>query len=182
MALARFWWLPNFITLVRLLLTPAAVMMIIDRDWASAFAIFVVAGLSDALDGWLAKTFSLQSELGAALDPLADKALIVSIYLALGVLGRAPAWLVVLIISRDILILGGVVVAWFFARPIEIRPHLTSKATTAVQLTLAGLLLAREAFSFRFEAAEEALIGLVAALTIASTTVYLWLWVRHMRP
>jgi cardiolipin synthase (CMP-forming) len=175
-------WVPNFITLGRLALTPAAIAMVAEKRWEGAFAIFVVAAASDALDGWLAKTFRLQSQLGAALDPLADKALIVSIYVALAIVDGVPSWLAILVASRDVMILGGVAVSWFLSGPVEIRPHVVSKATTLAQLLLAGLVLAGQAFDFRFEALESVLIGSVAALTIASASVYLWLWVQQMRP
>jgi cardiolipin synthase (CMP-forming) len=177
-----FRWLPNFITIGRLALTPAAIAMVADHKWNAAFSIFVVAALSDALDGWLAKTFELQTELGAALDPLADKALIVTTFAALAIAGAAPPWLAILVVSRDVMILGGVGASWLLSRPVTIRPHILSKATTVAQLSLAGLILAGEAFDFRFEAMESMLIGSVAALTIASASVYLWLWVQHMRP
>lgn len=174
--------LPNFITIARLLLTPVAIIMLADERWLAAFVVFVVAGVSDALDGWLAKTFSLQSELGAVLDPLADKALIMSIYVTLAIMGRAPLWLAILIVSRDALIVGGVSVAWFLGRPMKVRPHVASKITTAAQLALAAVILGGSAFGYRIEALETLLIGSVAALTIASASVYLLLWVQHMRP
>lgn len=182
MAFNWFASLPNFITIGRLVLTPAAVMMIVDRRWPEAFVIFAVAGVSDALDGLLAKTFSLQSELGAVLDPLADKALIVSIYISLAIAGDLPPWLAILVVSRDALILGGVLVAWFLARPVKVRPHFSSKITTALQIALAGLVLAGEAYGLRLDEARSALIASVAALTVASAGVYLSLWVQYMRP
>jgi cardiolipin synthase len=174
--------LPNFITLGRLALTPAAIVMVAERRWIGAFAVFAVASLSDALDGWLAKSFHLQSELGAVLDPLADKALIDSIYIALAIVDGLPAWLAIMVTSRDAMILGGVLVSWFLSRPVEIKPHFASKATTAAQLLLAASILAGQAFDFQFETIKSVLIGSVAALTIASASVYLWLWVQHMRP
>ncbi|KAF2989387.1 CDP-alcohol phosphatidyltransferase family protein [Methylocystis sp. MJC1] len=182
MASRWFASLPNLITIGRLVLTPAIIGLVIDEKWGAAFAVFVVAGISDALDGWLAKTYHLQSDLGAVLDPLADKTLIISIYVSLAAGGNLPVWLAILIVSRDALILGGVLVAWFLARPLKIRPHFSSKITTAVQIVLAAVILAGQAFGLRIEALEGALVASVAALTIASASVYLWLWVQHMRP
>lgn len=177
-----FAFLPNFITIARLVLAPAAVAMMSESRWQAAFLIFVVAGVSDALDGWLAKTFSLQSELGAVLDPLADKALLISIYVTLAIQGHAPVWLAILIVTRDALIVGGVSLSWFLSRPIKVQPHVVSKITTAVQLLLAALILGGAAYGFRLEALETLLIASVAALTLASASVYLWVWVQHMRP
>jgi cardiolipin synthase len=182
MAFNWFASLPNFITIGRLVLTPAAIAMVIGENWPAAFLIFVVAGVSDAIDGWLAKTFSLQSELGAVLDPLADKALIISIYVTLAIVDALPPWLAILVVSRDALIVGGVGVAWFLSRPFKIKPHVVSKATTAAQLLLAATVLAGQAYGVRLPSLEIALIASVATLTIASASVYLWLWVQHMRP
>src|SRR5208283_4357319 len=88
--------LPNLITLARLLMTPLAVSMIISQRFVAAFVIFVLAGISDGVDGFIAKRFDLRTELGSYLDPLADKALLVSIYVALAVVGVLPAWIAIL--------------------------------------------------------------------------------------
>lgn len=174
--------LPNFISLGRLLLTPVAISLVADENWRLAFAVFVVAGVSDAVDGWLAKTFKLQSELGAVLDPIADKALIVSIYVSLAIVGAVPRWLAIMVVSRDIMIIGGLAVSWLMSRPIPVRPHPASKATTAAQIALASVILAGQAYGLRSFLLDSALIVAVAALTATSASVYLWLWVQHMRP
>ena len=164
------------------MLTPAVVGMIVEGNWRPAFLIFAAAGASDALDGWLARRFSLQSELGEILDPIADKALIVSIYVSLAILGVLPSWLSIMVVSRDIMIVGAVVVSWLLARPVKVRPLFISKATTAAQIVLAGVILAGEAYGVRISLVDAAMISGVAALTVASASVYLWLWVQHMRP
>lgn len=174
--------LPNMITIGRVVLAPAVIVMLTQERWRTAFAIFIVAAVSDAVDGWLAKTFSLQSEFGAALDPLADKTLIVSTFVTLAVMGRTPPWLAVVIVSRDALILGGVGAAWASGRPIAVRPQWISKVATAAQLLLGALVLFGEAYGFRNQRLETLLIASVAALTIASASVYLRVWVHHMRP
>ena len=104
--------IPNIITLGRILLVPFIVWAIASSQMEIAFAIFVVAGVSDAVDGFLAKRFNMASELGALLDPLADKALLVSIYVALGIWGAVPRWIVILVVSRDIMIVSAVIVSW----------------------------------------------------------------------
>ena len=96
--------IPNIITLGRILLVPIIVWAIASSQMEIAFAIFIIAGVSDAVDGFLAKRFNMASELGALLDPLADKALLVSIYVALGIWGAVPRWIVILVVSRDIMI------------------------------------------------------------------------------
>jgi cardiolipin synthase len=174
--------LPNFITILRLVLTPAAIAMIVSENWSAAFAIFALAGASDALDGWLAKTFDLSTELGAILDPIADKALIVSIYATLAINGAIPAWLAIMIVSRDVMIVGAMVISWVLARPMAVRPATVSKATTAAQLVLAAVVLGGRAFDFSIAPLTSLLAIIVAALTIASASVYLWRWFKHMGP
>lgn len=175
-------WLPNFITIGRLVLTPAAIDMIVGDHWRAAFAIFALAGASDALDGWLAKTFDLRTELGAVLDPIADKALIVSIYATLAIKGVLPPWLALLVISRDVMIVGAVFVSWLLARSIDLSPLPVSKATTAAQLLLAAIVLAGEAFAIPLHGVDSLVMAAVAALTVASASVYLWRWVKLMGP
>jgi cardiolipin synthase len=177
-----FHWLPNFITIGRFVLTPAAIDMIVTENWPAAFAVFALAGASDALDGWLAKRFDLRTELGALLDPLADKALIVSIYATLALVGVLPAWLALLVVSRDVLIIGAVAVSWLLQRRIDLAPLPVSKATTAAQLALAALVLAAKAFAWPLGGAVAALVAVVAALTVVSAGVYLWRWVKNMGP
>src|SRR6201995_5110187 len=92
-----------------------------------AFALFVAAGISDAVDGFLAKRFHMASELGAYLDPLADKALIVSIYVSLGIAGALPISLVILVVSRDIMIISGFMMSWLVGKPIPVKPLAVSK-------------------------------------------------------
>src|SRR5690348_18432682 len=111
-----------------------------------AFAVFVIAGVSDAVDGFLAKRFNMASELGALLDPLADKALLVSIYVALGIWGAVPRWIVILVVSRDIMIVAAVIVSWLFDKPVPMKPSMVSKLNTVAQLAFAGLLLGAFAF------------------------------------
>src|SRR5689334_20021063 len=145
-----------------------------------AFLLFVAAGVSDAIDGFIAKRFNMASELGAHLDPLADKTLIVSIYVALGVTDAIPRWIVILVVSRDILIIGGVMLAWFLGQPMTVKPLLVSKLNTAAQIVFACLVLAALAFGFDAEIAETGLMWLVAALTLTSVGFYVREWWRHM--
>ena len=100
--------LPNLITIGRLLVVPLIVWLAIREQFLAAFAVFVLAGISDAIDGFLARQLDLHSDLGAYLDPIADKALLVSVYVALSALGEIPLWVTIAVVSRDILIVGGV--------------------------------------------------------------------------
>ena len=172
--------LPNLISVLRLLLVPVIVMLIISGDDLAAFWIFVVAGLSDAADGIIARRFGLFSELGAYLDPIADKALLVSIYLSLGLIGSLPAWLVILVISRDILIVGAVILSWVMGRPVEMHPLMVSKANTTAQITLAAVVLAEAGLELSTGGLRLLLVYAVAGLTAISTAAYLVEWLRFM--
>ena len=172
--------IPNLITLARILLVPVVVWAIASNQMLFAFMLFAAAGVSDAVDGLLAKRFGMASELGAYLDPLADKVLIVSIYVSLGIVDALPRWLVILVVSRDLLIVGGVLFSWLLGKPVSVKPHPVSKANTAAQLLLVGLVLAALGFSFDAGWALALTMGAVAALTLASVAVYLREWVVHM--
>jgi cardiolipin synthase len=172
--------IPNLITLGRILLVPVVVWAIASGAMWIAFVLFVAAGISDAVDGFLAKRFHMTTELGAYLDPLADKALIVSIYLTLGINGELPGWLVILVVSRDILIVGGILLAWLVGNPLKIKPLLVSKLNTVAQIVFACVVLASLGFHIEVPALTMVLMGLVAALTLLSVAAYVAEWVRHM--
>lgn len=172
--------IPNIITLGRILLVPFIIWAIASSQMEIAFAIFIVAGVSDAVDGFLAKRFNMASELGALLDPLADKALLVSIYVTLGIWGAMPRWLVILVVSRDIMIVGAVIVSWLFEKPIPMKPLMVSKLNTFAQVAFAALVLAALGFGFKSSPFDAILMGAVAILTLLSVSFYLVEWVRHM--
>jgi cardiolipin synthase len=172
--------IPNIITLGRILLVPFIVWAIASNQLEVAFAIFVIAGVSDAVDGFLATHFNMSSELGALLDPLADKALLVSIYIALGIWGAIPHWIVILVVSRDIMIVGAVIVSWVFGKPIPMKPLMVSKLNTGAQVAFAALILASLSFGFQTAPYDVILMALVTAFTLVSVSLYLVEWVRHM--
>ncbi len=172
--------LPNIITLGRILLVPVIVWAIASGQMTIAFGLFVIAGLSDAVDGFLAKRFGMTSDIGALLDPLADKALLVSIYVTLGIAGALPRWLVILVVSRDIMIIGAVIVSWLLGNPIPMKPLMVSKMNTAAQVGFAALVLASLGFGFAPAPFDTILMALVTVLTLLSVSFYLVEWVRHM--
>jgi cardiolipin synthase (CMP-forming) len=172
--------IPNLITLGRILLVPIVVWAIASGAMWIAFVLFLAAGVSDAVDGYLAKRFGMTTELGAYLDPLADKALIVSIYLALGINGSIPRWLVILVVSRDILIVGGIMLSWLIGNPLKIKPLLVSKLNTVAQIVFACVVLGSLGFHIEADILTVVLMGLVAVLTLLSIAAYVAEWVRHM--
>ena len=172
--------IPNLITLGRILLVPIVVWAITSGGMRIAFFLFLAAGISDGVDGFLAKRFHMTSELGAYLDPLADKALIVSIYISLGIAGALPIFLVILVVSRDIMIISAFMLSWLVGKPMPVRPLAVSKANTLAQILLAILVLAEQGFGFDADLASKVMMALVAILTLLSIAFYLAEWVRHM--
>ena len=172
--------IPNIITLGRILLVPIVVWAIASNQMEVAFAVFVIAGVSDGVDGFLAKRFNMTSELGAMLDPLADKALLVSIYVALGIWGAIPRWIVILVVSRDIMIVSAVIVSWLFGKPIPMKPLMVSKINTVAQVALAAVVLASLAFGFGPAPYDVILMGVVTVFSLVSVSLYLVEWGRHM--
>jgi cardiolipin synthase len=172
--------IPNLITLARILLVPVVIWAITSGEMRIAFLLFLAAGISDAVDGFLAKRFGMATELGAYLDPLADKAMIVSIYVALGIAEAIPRWLVILVVSRDIMIVGAVMLSWLVDKPVALKPLMISKLNTVAQIVLALVVLGALGFDFDADVAVVTLTALVAALTLVSIAFYVAEWVRHM--
>jgi len=172
--------IPNLITLARIFLVPVVVWAIAAGQMQAAFLLFLAAAISDAIDGFLAKRFGMKTELGAYLDPLADKVMIVSIYVTLGITAVIPLWIVILVVSRDFMIVGGIILSWLVDRPVAIRPHIVSKLNTAAQIIFACLVLASRGYEFDAEPVLTLVMALVAVLTLLSVGFYLGEWMRHM--
>ncbi len=172
--------LANLVTLGRLLAVPLVVWLILIGDMPATFWVFTIAGVSDAVDGYVAKRFDQRSELGALLDPIADKTLIVSLFVTLGLAGHLPNWLVIMVVFRDLLIIGGFLLALALSQPISWRPLLISKVNTALQLVLLAVLLGRLAFGFADRGAVVLLTYCVAVTTVLSGAGYLVRWGRGL--
>jgi cardiolipin synthase len=164
--------LPNLITMARLCAVPATVWLILHGRLDLAFCLFVGAGVSDAVDGWLARVRNARSALGAILDPMADKLLLVCVYVTLAAIGVLPDWLAILVVFRDLVIVGGVLVLWVLGQPPKIRPFLVSKLNTAAQIALAALALLLAGFGLRADGLLAAAVWTVAATTLASGAAY----------
>jgi cardiolipin synthase (CMP-forming) len=172
--------IPNYITLLRLLLVPFVVWSLLTGQQMAAFIAFVVAGVSDGVDGYIARRFDMRSELGSYIDPIADKLLLVSVFVVLGYQSILPIWLVAIVVFRDALIVSGVMLASVMGRPVEMRPLFVSKANTAAQIILAAIALMVIAFNLDWDGSRTIMLIIVAALTAASTAAYLMQWLRHM--
>lgn len=172
--------IPNLITMARILLVPLTIWLIILGEHDLALLAFFTAGVSDAIDGYVARRFDLQTELGAYLDPVADKALLVSVYVTLGFLAVLPSWLVILVVSRDVLIIGAIILSWLMAQPIRVRPLLVSKVNTLAQIVFVVVVMGIAALDRPLETLVYYGSIPVGLLTAASGAAYLMTWIRHM--
>jgi len=174
-------WLPNAISILRIVLVLPILWLIQSQRYDIALLLFLVAGFSDGVDGWLAKHFNWHSRLGALLDPIADKLLIASVFILLVVEGFLPLWLGVIVILRDVVIIGGATAYNFLVRPIEGSPTKISKLNTAVELLLVVFILSRAAFNWPPEISVTVLGAAVLVTVVVSGIDYVWSWTRRAR-
>jgi cardiolipin synthase len=170
--------LPNLITLTRLMSVPLMIWLIVGEQYGVAFWVFIAAGVSDALDGFIAKRFDCRTRLGALLDPAADKALLSSVFVALGAAERLPLWLVILVVFRDVTIIGGFVLFQNLAVPRKFDPLYISKINTAAQIALVAYVLARLGLGFPDGEVTPVLVWIAALTTVLSGLSYLVRWAR----
>ncbi len=163
----------NIVTFARLCAVPMAFWLVLEHRADAAFWLFLAAGLSDALDGWLARRFG-GNAVGAALDPVADKALLVTMFVTLAAIGALPDWLAILVVFRDLLIVGGVVVLTLMGQAVTIRPLNISKLNTVVQIALVAVTLLQSGFGLGLPWLRLVLIWVVALTTLASGSAYVW--------
>jgi cardiolipin synthase len=168
--------IPNLLTLSRIALVPVLILVLKDRDYASALLIFLCAGVSDALDGWIAKRWRYTTRFGAILDPVADKFLLVSSYVMLMLLDHLPFWLVLTVAFRDLIIIGGYLVYTSVIGTAQMRPSRLSKLNTLVQILLVIGILAHEASGFDYPLVIDTLVWLVFVTTVASGVHYVLVW------
>lgn len=168
--------LPNLITVSRIALAPVLILMLDNREYDLALIFFIVAGLSDGLDGFIAKRYNYATRLGSILDPVADKILLVSAYVMLTVLGHLPFWLVLVVGFRDLLIVGGYIVYTSMYGPVHMRPSALSKLNTVTQIALVGVVLVEQAAGLSYPGASTLLVYAVLTTTVASGVHYLWTW------
>ncbi|MEE8443773.1 MAG: CDP-alcohol phosphatidyltransferase family protein [Alphaproteobacteria bacterium] len=172
MALLKIQGVPNLITWARLAAVPVLVWLMLADRMAEAFWLFVVAGASDAVDGYLAKRFNAESVFGSYLDPFTDKIMLISVYLLLARAEALPIWLVILIIVRDAALLAGSFMLFFANRRIAMRPMIISKINTGLQIVLAGYVLAWLGLEFTDHGVTDVLVFAVAAATFLSGAAY----------
>lgn len=177
-------YLPNALTLSRIALAPLLILALKDQGYALALAIFIIAGATDAADGYLAKRLNVISRLGAILDPAADKILLISAFVMLSLLGHIPFWLMLSVVFRDLLIVGGYLAYTSLIGAVQMQPSPVSKLNTVVQIGLVTLILAQQAGALNLPGLIELMVYLVLVTTIASGAHYVWLWgiQREIKP
>ncbi len=168
--------IPNLLTIGRILAVPPLIWLLLNSHYLAALLVAIAAGLSDLLDGWLARRYGWQSRFGSLADPAADKIMMVSTYVCLGILGHLPWWLIVMVIFRDlVIVIGGWIYHLCFER-LEAQPTQLSRFNTFCQVFLMWFVLVRLA---GFPLPPEAQIGLewlVGALAVLTLAQYTWLW------
>jgi cardiolipin synthase len=170
---------PNLITTIRIILTPIFVIYLLDGQLVSALVVFVLCGISDGLDGLLARVLNQKSQVGVHLDPIADKILLVAAFLTLSIQGSFPAWLSVTVISRDVIIGVGVVVLVLTHQEFKKKPTIPSKITTTLQIITVIAALSKGLFTFP-DFFYTWLYYLCAIATISSGLHYIYIWYRMM--
>lgn len=174
-------WIPNVISLIRIALVVPVVLLISERYYADALILFLVAGFSDGLDGFLAKQFGWQTPLGALLDPVADKLLIACSYATLAWIGQIPLWLAIVVVARDVVIIGGATAYNFLIAPVQGEPTRISKLNTMLELLFVLLVLATAAFGWPLSLLTTALGAAVFATVVISGIDYVIAWSERAR-
>lgn len=173
--------IPNSLTILRIILVPAIVILLMQGSFKIAIVVFLISGLTDILDGYLARVLHQQTVLGSYLDPIADKALMISCYVTLAVKKILPGWLSVVVISRDCIILIGVAVLSLMSVSYKIQPALIGKLTTAVQiLTVFVFLVSRAVPGSVAASTMEGLIWITAFFTVVSGFHYIMIGVQQI--
>lgn len=169
--------IPNILTVIRILLTPLFVILLLRDLFPLALLVFALAGLSDGLDGFIARYFNQRTALGAWLDPMADKLLLVSAFVALAVLGVIPPWVAVVVIARDVIISLGIAVLTLTEKKYEVRPSIVSKCTTTAQLITVMISLF-DPTRMKLTSMHLPILWVTAILTILSGLHYVYIGMR----
>jgi cardiolipin synthase len=174
-------WIPNAISLLRIVLVAPILYYIVNARYDLALALVIVAGFSDGLDGYLAKTFNWHTRLGALLDPIADKLLVAGAFVTLASKGLIPVWLATLVVTRDVVIVGGAMAYNFLIRPVQGEPTKISKLNTMLELSLVLFVLSRAGYGWPDEITIVVLGAAVLITVIISGTDYVWSWSQRAR-
>jgi cardiolipin synthase len=168
--------IPNLISLLRIVLVAPVVWALATEQFELALLLFAVAGISDGLDGFLAKHFHWESRLGSILDPIADKLLLVATFASLTWLGLLPLWLLWLVLGRDLIIIGGGLAYHYYLGQFDLSPLWSSKINTTLQIALVLLVMVQQQWLPGLDKVVTIGIWLVVASVINSGTEYVLVW------
>ncbi|MBF0247688.1 MAG: CDP-alcohol phosphatidyltransferase family protein [Alphaproteobacteria bacterium] len=171
--------IPNWISMARVATVPVVVWLILEGHLSWAFWVFGLAGVSDALDGFIAKRFAMETELGRYLDPIADKALLSSTYVSMAVVGMLPSWLAILVVFRDLFIVGGAMLYETLTHSLTMRTLWVSKLNTVMQILLVAVVLGQAMTDASLGALADVMIFAAAATTLVSGLAYALVWGRQ---
>lgn len=176
-----FSWLPNAISLMRIALVGPILLLILRGDFEWALALFCVAGFSDGVDGYLAKRFDWHTRLGALLDPVADKLLVAGTFITLAYAEFIPAWLAVVVVLRDVIIIGGATAYNFIVKPVQGEPTSISKINTVLELLFLVFVLSRAGFGWPDKITITILGAAILVTVVISGVDYVWSWGKRAR-
>jgi len=169
-------YVPNLLTLARIGLVPWLVVLLQQQQFTLSLIVFFVAGVTDALDGFIAKRFDAQTYLGSLLDPLADKGLLVSSYIMLSLIGVIPFWLMVIVVFRDLIIVGGYLLMVLFFGSVKMQPLIVSKINTFTQISYIVLVLGALTIDYNLSMVQTMLNYAVLSTTVVSGLAYVYIW------
>jgi len=174
-------WLPNAISLMRIALIAPILILMLQGDFGWALALFVLAGFSDGLDGYLAVRFDWTTRLGGLLDPAADKLLITGMFITLAYTQQIPVWLAAVVILRDVVIVAGAMAYNFIVKPVPGEPTRISKLNTALQMLFVLFVLSRAGFNWPDKITITVLGAAILVTVVISGVDYVWSWSRRAR-
>lgn len=170
------YFVPNILTVIRLALVPLFIILVDENRFGDALVVFIVAGITDGLDGYIAKRFKCETRIGAILDPLADKALLITAYLMLAGIEMIPFWLMIVVVSRDVIILGGCLLITLIDKMPDMSPSRLSKLNTFLQIITIVVVLMTSADWFDFSAVLDIFCYAVLVSSVLSGAFYVWQW------
>ena len=169
-------YIPNILTILRLLLVVPILLAVFNKEYTIAFYLFLIAGITDALDGLLARFYNWTTDFGAMIDPLADKVMLMGSFIVLWWTAQIPGWLVLSVVGRDVWIMSGAVAYQFLIGKVEFEPTLISKINTFLQILLIVIILIHLSFATLPEALIKLLMVSVLTTCLLSFIQYTWKW------
>ncbi|HAT51168.1 MAG TPA: CDP-diacylglycerol--glycerol-3-phosphate 3-phosphatidyltransferase [Alphaproteobacteria bacterium] len=169
---------PNFLSFCRIFSVPAFIWLVLNDFLHWALFLFIMAGITDALDGYIAKRFNSVTKLGEFLDPLADKLLITSGFITLTINGLMPLWITLIVVTRDLVIIAGAIVFQVLTGSLKMEPLVISKINTVMQIILIISIMIENLYLLKFSLMTMLLI-IVSFTTVLSGVIYIFIWSKR---